>query len=94
MDLSAFRAADNAVKKIVKDYKPIADLAEALDAVREAVSSLGDLEAKKAALEVEILKLNNERASAEAEATKSRQAAARAKAVYDDVVAKLATFKV
>jgi predicted nucleic acid-binding Zn-ribbon protein len=93
MDLSAFQAADNAVKKLLKDYSPVVNLSEALDKVRKVLESQGDLEAKKAALEAEVRKLTAERASVEAELAKVRSAVARAESVYSEIKAKLAAFK-
>ena len=93
MDLSAFQAADNAVKKIAKDYKPIVDLSEALDSVRATVAELGNLEAKVATLKAEVRKWTDERSAAESAANRAKQESTRAQAILDEVRAKLAAFR-
>ena len=75
MDLSAFKEARDAVKRIVREYKPIADLSDALDQVQKLLSDLGDLDAKKAELAAVTSRLSDEQAAAEAKIVETRAAA-------------------
>jgi uncharacterized protein YhaN len=74
MDLSAFQAADQAVKKIVKEYKPIADLSNSLDLAIRLMTDIGNLTDKKAELIATIAQLQQDLHEFEAKAAKARAA--------------------
>lgn len=93
MNISAFEAAKAAVAKVMKDYQPLVNLHEGLEAVEKAVKELGDVEKAKDHVKAELDKLKDEKARLEVEARNIQASIERGKKIYEDIKAKLAAFK-
>ena len=93
MDLTSFNEAEMAIKKIVKDYQPVVDLATALVKVRVVLSEIGELEKAKSVVNSELVLLREEKAAAEAEVVAAKKTVERAQAVYADLKSKVAGIK-
>lgn len=94
MDISAFQAAKSAVAKVMKDYQPLVNLHEGLEAVEKAVAELGDIERAKEHVKAEVAKLSTEKEALQKEAKNIEASIKRAQAVYEEIKAKLASIKV
>jgi len=93
MDLAAFKEAGDAVKRIAKDYRPIAELAEALSEVEKVLSEVGELELARGRAKVELAQAVSAKVKAEGELAQVRRETEQAQAVLDRVKAALAGIK-
>ena len=91
--MNAFQEAKSAVAKVMKDYQPLVNLAEVLEKVEKVVLEIGELDKVRTQLVADITRLKSERSAAQAEKTQADQAADRARALYEDIKAKLDAFK-
>jgi chromosome segregation ATPase len=93
MDLSAFKEAHDAVQRITKDYKPVADLAAALEAVRQVLAEVGELENARVRAKAELAKVEEEKAQAQAALGRVKAETNQAQAILDRVKAALSGIK-
>lgn len=94
MDLSALSAARQAVAKINKDYKPIADLSVVIDEVYAIANRVREAEAKVAAAESRLAAVKAEQEAAEKAAVSAEARTAAALKTLEEIKAKIASFKV
>jgi len=93
MSMSALQAADNAVKKIQKDYKPIVDLSESLEEISKALAAIGDLEAAQAKAKREADQARADLSAAESKLRDTNAKVEKAAALYEDIKKKLEAFR-
>ena len=93
MDLSVLQAADNAVKKLQKDYKPILEFADLLEELKRVANELLGAEAKQAVAERATRDAEARRISADAATKNAEDRLAAAKQALDAIKSTLSAVK-
>ena len=93
MDLSVITEAQNAVKKLLRDYQPVERLDAALETVKALLSDVGELEAAKAKAQAELRAVVAERDAARGALSALKGQIADATGVLDAIKGKLSGIK-